>query len=112
MVRARKDQKLTQRELGARVGTSQNIVSLIESGEVASSAYVLPICRVLKIPPPVHFQDEDDATWSQLGHLLRTKSMKKFQRALALVESMVEDEDEDAKPANDHTDGTRPRRRV
>lgn len=97
MHRARKDQKLSQKELGARVGTSQNIVSLIESGEVTSSSYVLAICKVLKIPPPMHFDNEDDATWSQLGHLLRTRNMKQFRRALALVEAMLEDDDE--KPA-------------
>lgn len=100
MVRARKDRGMTQKELGARVGTSQNIISLIETGEVGSSAFIQPVCRVLKIPLPMHFADEDDATWSQLGHLLRTKNMKAFKRALALVEAMVEDTDE-VRAAND-----------
>lgn len=102
MVRARKDQGFTQKTLGARVGTSQNIVSLIESGEVTSSSYIMPICKLLKIPPPMHFENEEDATWSQLGHLLRTKNMKQFRRAMALVESMLEDEAE-TKPANDES---------
>ena len=101
MQRARKDADMTQKELGGRVGTSQNIISLIESGEVSSSTFVMPICRVLRIPPPMHFQDEDDATWSQLGHLLRTKNMKQFRRAMALVESMIDDDAELAAPAND-----------
>lgn len=101
MVRARKDQDLTQKELGARVGTSQNIISLIESGEVSSSQYVMPICRVLKIPPPMHFSDDEQKAWSQLGHLLRTKNMKQFRRAMAMIEAMVEDEQDAEKPAND-----------
>jgi len=100
MVRARKDQGFTQKELGAKVKTSQNIISEIESGKVTSSGFILPICKVLKIPPPRHFESEDDATWSQLGHLLRTKNMKQFRRAMAMIEAMVEDET-DAKPAND-----------
>lgn len=100
MVRARKDHGLTQKELGAKVGTSQNMVSLIESGEVATSQYVLPICKVLSIPPPRFFESEDDAAWSQLGHVLRAKNMKQFRRAMALIEAMVEDLG-DEKPAND-----------
>jgi transcriptional regulator with XRE-family HTH domain len=103
MQRARKQAELSQKELGARVGTSQNIVSLIESGEVTSSSYILPICKVLKIPPPMHFENEDDALWSQIGHRLRTKNMKQFRRALALVEAMIDDEDDEQKPANDQT---------
>lgn len=97
MVRARKAYKgegLTQKELGARVGTSQNIISLIESGEVESSQYVLPICDVLEIPPPIHYASEDQKIWSQLGHVLRNKNPKQFRRAMALVEAMVEDEEE------------------
>lgn len=96
MVRARKDKKLTQKELGGRVGTSQNIVSLIESGEVATSQFVLPICRVLGIPPPMFFSDDEQKTWSQLGHILRGKSMKKFRRAMDLVAALVEEDEDDA----------------
>ena len=104
MTRARKaygGEGLTQKELGGRVGTSQAMISLIESGEVGSSEFILPICGVLGIPPPMHFDSEDQKVWSQLGHVLRHKSMRKFQRAMALVASMVEDDDADEKPAND-----------
>ncbi|HEY6038673.1 MAG TPA: hypothetical protein VIV58_30530 [Kofleriaceae bacterium] len=107
MVQARKDQKFTQAELGGRVGTSQNIISLIENGPpdgVAASRFVMPICRVLKIPPPMHFESEEQKAWSQLGHVLRSKSMKQFKRAMALVESMVEDENDQptsSRPSND-----------
>lgn len=100
MKRARKDQGFTQKELGARVGTSQNIISEIEAGTVQSSGFIMPICRVLKIPAPKHYESEDDAAWSQLGHLLRTKNMKQFRRAMALVESMIE-EDNETRPANE-----------
>lgn len=102
MQRARKDQGLSQAELAGKIGTSQNIVSLIENGEVLSSKFVLPICRKLKIPPPMHFESEEQRAWSQLGHVLRAKNMKQFRRAMALVESMVDDEEEavdEVKPA-------------
>ena len=104
MVRARKDQGFTQAQLGTRVGTSQNIISLIETGPpegVSASRFVAPICRVLDIPYPMFFQDEEQKSWSQLGHVLRHRSMKQFRRAMALVESMVEDAEEAEDPAND-----------
>lgn len=97
MVRARKDYKgegLSQKELGARVNTSQNMISLIESGEVESSHFVIPICEVLGIPPPVHYESEEQRAWSELGHVLRHKSMKKFRAALELVKTMAEDDDD------------------
>lgn len=91
MVTARKAKRLTQKQVGARVGTSQNIVSLIESGEIESSSYILPICKYLGIAPPQFHESEDQRQWAQLGHLLRAKSPRQFKRALALVESMIED---------------------
>lgn len=95
MIAARKAKGLTQKQVGARVGTSQNIVSLIESGEVGSSSYILPICKLLGVAPPQHHESEDQRLWSELGHLLRTKNKKQFRHALALVESMVESMVED-----------------
>jgi transcriptional regulator with XRE-family HTH domain len=89
-VRARKDAKLSQRELGAKVGTSQNMISEIETGGVSSSGFIGPICKVLKIPPPVHYEDDDQKAWSQLGHLLRTKNLSQFRRLMALAETMVD----------------------
>lgn len=91
MVKARRAKHLTQKQLGARIGTSQNIISLIESGKVETSSYILPICKVLVIAPPSFHQDDDQKQWAQLGHLLRVKNPKQFRRALALVESMLED---------------------
>lgn len=113
MVRARKayqGEGLTQKELGARVGTSQNVISLIEAGEVTSSTFILPICDVLGIPPPMLYENEDQQLWSQLGRVLRHKSMRKFRRAMALVEAMVDDDEEAAKPAEEAPAAPPPRK--
>jgi transcriptional regulator with XRE-family HTH domain len=95
MVTARRAKRLTQKQLGSRVGTSQNIVSLIESGEIESSSYILPICKQLGIAPPQFHESEEQKLWTQLGHMLRLKNRKQFRRVLALVESMVQDNDEE-----------------
>jgi transcriptional regulator with XRE-family HTH domain len=89
MRRARAAHGLTQAQLGQRVGTSQNMISLIEAGAVGSSAFVLPICRELGIPPPMFFQDEEDRSWIQTGRVLRARDMEVFRRALAMVEAMA-----------------------
>ena len=39
--------------------------------------------------------------WSQLGHLLRNQSMKKFTLAVELVKTLVGDEAEEKTAAND-----------
>lgn len=96
MVAARKAKKLTQKQLASRISTSQNIVSLIESGEIESSSFILPICKQLGIAPPQFHESEDQKLWTQFGHLLRLKNRKQFRRLLALVESMVEDNNEDS----------------
>jgi transcriptional regulator with XRE-family HTH domain len=93
MVAARKDLGMTQAQLATRIGAKQPQISEIESGDVVSSALILPICRVLKIAEPQHYVDEDQKLWSQLGHLLRNKSMKKYRRYLALLESEIEEEE-------------------
>lgn len=89
MRRARATRGMTQAELGQRVGTSQNIISMLESGRIGSSQFVLPIARALGIPPPMFFEDEDDRAWIQIGRVLRSRDMEVFRRALGLVESMV-----------------------
>lgn len=104
MIRRRKELGLTQEELGRRVGTSQNMISLIEAGKVESSQYVLPICKELTIPPPTFYESDDQREWSQVGHLLRHKNMKQFRRMLDVVKGMVEEEaavnDETVPPPN------------
>lgn len=93
MIKARKLKRLTQKQVGSRVGTSQAIVSMIESGEIESSRFILPICKLLGVAPPQHHENEEQKQWSQLGHLLRTRNPRQFRRALALVESMLEEPD-------------------
>lgn len=92
MVRARKDHSMTQEQLGKAVGTSQVMISKIESGEAGSSSFVLAICRVLNIPEPVHFANEEQREWSQLGHVLRQQP-ERYRAALNLLKLMVEQEE-------------------
>lgn len=99
-VATRKAKKLSQDELGRRVGTSQNIISLIESGGVDSSQFVLPICRVLHIPAPMFFVNDAQRRWSIVGHRLEEVDPDQFAKALALFESMV--------PGAGSRDGTPP----
>lgn len=112
MIRARKDHGMTQEQLAEAVGASQVMISKIESGAASSSTYILRICRVLKIPEPMHFANEEQREWSQLGHLLRRTSPDQYQAALRLLRSMVKQAEhaatEEAKP---EANGDRPARR-
>lgn len=90
MRRARATRGWSQAELAQRVGTSQNMISNIESGSVRASQFVMPICEQLGINPPMFYLDEDDRSWIQLGRVLRARDMEVFRRALALVEVMAE----------------------
>lgn len=89
MARARKDHGLSQEQLGDDVGATQVSISKIESGEHASSKYVLPICRRLKIPEPAHFADEKQREWSEIGHVLRNRNPDQYEAMLSLVRSMA-----------------------
>jgi transcriptional regulator with XRE-family HTH domain len=89
MLRARKDRGWSQKELGDRVGTSQNIISLIESGGVESSAYIMPICRLLKIPPPMHFENEWQKKWHELGRLVREQSEEDAEALVRMAEALL-----------------------
>lgn len=94
MLRARDAKGLSQGQLGQAAGTSQNMISLIESGAVGRSSFILPICETLEIAPPAH-GDPADQRWVELGHKLRNRNQKVFARALALVESMLGDEEDE-----------------
>lgn len=89
MRRTRQGLGLTQSELGSTVHTSQNMISNIESGQVGSSTFIMPICRTLRIPPPSWYEDEDDRAWAETGRILRARDMEVFRRALSMVEAMV-----------------------
>src|SRR6185312_12868168 len=71
MIQARKDQGFTQASLGTEVGLSQVMISKLEGGESTTSTHILRICRVLSIPEPRHYADEQSRSWSELGHVLR-----------------------------------------
>ncbi len=96
VIKARKNAGLNQSELAAKVGTSQNMISLIESNGVGSSTFVLPICKELKIPPPAFYASSDQKRWADLGHRLRLRDPKKFTLAMALAESLVDGLEEPA----------------
>lgn len=89
LVRARKDHGLTQQQLGDKVGVSQVMISKIESGESSSSKLVIPICRLLSIPPPAYFLDDWQQRWYELGHVLRFRDPDQADAAIRLVESMT-----------------------
>lgn len=80
---------MDQKQLGARVGTSQNIISLLERGKLGSSSFILPICKVLRIPVPMHFVSTQQQRWALVGHLLEEAQPAQFESALKLFEGMV-----------------------
>lgn len=102
---------MTQSELAGKVGTSQVMISKIESGEAESSKFVLRICRVLSIPAPAHFIDEKQKLWSQLGHVVRFHDEAQFETLLKLVESMAKKVEEADRSAETAPDEDRPERR-
>lgn len=101
MVRARKERGWTQEELGRKVGTSQNVISLIESGGVGASTFVTPICEKLKIPFPMFFEDDWQKNWHHLGRLLREQDIEGAEAAVKMVEAMLR---KNAQPANTDED--------
>lgn len=112
MTRARKARGLTQEALGSKVGTSQVLISRLESGNLGASSFVLAICRELEIPEPQHFADDDQREWSQLGHVLR-RHPDRYQAAMGILRALADAEgpaatqsDESSTPAPDD-----PRRR-
>lgn len=103
MVARRKGKQMTQSQLGARVGTSQNVISLIESGQLEGSSFILKICKVLRIPVPMHFTTKEQERWALLGELLAESSPKEFEATIGLLELRFADqlqqiEDEDPEP--------------
>jgi transcriptional regulator with XRE-family HTH domain len=105
MVRARKDIGLSQQTLADKLGVSQPLISKIESGEVALSKLVLPICRLLGIPKPEHYVDDFEKNWSRAGRVLRHRNMPQAKRMLELMESMVADYEEQQKKDEDKPEG-------
>lgn len=84
---ARTSAGLSQSQLAERVATSQNVISLLESGRVTSSSFVLPICGVLGIAPPTVLEDEQLERWVAAGRALRSRDPARFARPLAVLAS-------------------------
>lgn len=74
---------MTQKQLADLVDTSQVMISMIESGEVGSSKFILPICKALDIVVPEHFTDEVDRAWVELGRVIRAKRGLDKQKQLS-----------------------------
>jgi transcriptional regulator with XRE-family HTH domain len=90
MKRARTAHKMSQAALAAAVGVSQAMINKIEKGESGGSGAVLSICRVLAIPAPMNFADEDTKHWHELGHAARRLMTPEQYGALEkLIESSV-----------------------
>jgi transcriptional regulator with XRE-family HTH domain len=90
MRRTREAKELKQHELGARVGVSQNVISKLETGEMRASKAVIPICNVLRIPPPMAlFEDELDQRWHEVGRRLRSIDSSKFEGELVGIEAQI-----------------------
>jgi transcriptional regulator with XRE-family HTH domain len=100
MYAARKAQGIRQHELAAKFKVTQATISEIEKGKTHVSRLVMPICRELKIAPPVVDVDEDQdqdveeveffSRWQRLGDVLRERSPDLAEQVLALAESMAE----------------------
>jgi ribosome-binding protein aMBF1 (putative translation factor) len=70
--RARNEAHLSQTRLGEMVDSDQTQISRIESGDIASSKLVMPICKVLGIDPPEHFLDETARLWNRRMEIVRS----------------------------------------
>lgn len=90
---------MTQGELAKKVGTSQVMISNLESGAASSSKYVLPICNVLGIPLPEHFTDEVERAWAQLGRVIRAKGLEQQKAATKVVMALAGITDDDLRAA-------------
>lgn len=83
MREGRRRRNITQAQLAAQVGISQPQLSDIESGVSGGSSYVLEICRILEITPPIVTTDETDAEWLETGRLLRSRQPEMYELLLA-----------------------------
>lgn len=89
VIAAREAKGWTQKQLAARVGTSQPTISTIESG--GSSALIPEVVRVLKIPGPMFGWSEQQKRWAFVGHKLEERSPATFRLAMTMIEQMLAD---------------------
>jgi transcriptional regulator with XRE-family HTH domain len=83
MIARRKAKGMTQKQLSFLVGCKQPDISGIEAGPdkkgVGSSKFILKICKVLGLPPPLLFDSEVQRRWSELGHALEHENIEQFR---------------------------------
>lgn len=90
MKRARQARQLSQEQLAAKVGYSQNVISGLETGSVGSSKAIFPICQELKIPLPfAMIVDDMDQRWLESGRVLRARAPQTFETLLSTAEQFV-----------------------
>lgn len=102
MIRARTSQKISQDALAERAVAmapnllrgSQAVISRLESGDIASSRLVVPICRILDIPLPSHYVDDTERKWIELWRRLNEKDPARAAATLQFLRSQVGDPDE------------------
>jgi transcriptional regulator with XRE-family HTH domain len=90
MRRARADHGLTQEQLAAKVGISQNVISGIESGKVGQSRAITAICEALDIPPPqMLFTDEVEQRWVEVGRAARALLPDVYEASLETLDAIL-----------------------
>lgn len=91
LVRAtRKAKGWSQDELAERADCTQAMISNIENYTTQQSHNVVPIARVLGIPlPRAYSEDDKEMQWRVLGEDLRRDDPDAFANLLQLAESIV-----------------------
>jgi transcriptional regulator with XRE-family HTH domain len=100
MVEAREARGWSQSELGRKLGISQPAVSNIENGTASSSRYVLAICELLEIDPPLHLRERVLEEWLTAGGRLLRSNPALFQTTLAMIESAAPNENSPLENSN------------
>jgi transcriptional regulator with XRE-family HTH domain len=94
MVKARKDHDgMTQAQLGEKVGCSQVMIAKIETGASTSSEFIMPICRVLGIAPPMHYVAEWQRRWDEIGTWARHRTPEQFAATMQMLEATKQELD-------------------
>lgn len=93
MKKARKDHELSQEQLGAKVGCTQEMIWKIETGKSTSSEFILPICKHLGIAPPMHFVTDEQRRWDEIGTWARHRTPEQFAATMKMLEAMKQEFD-------------------
>ncbi len=101
MVAAREAKGMSQGQLGGRIGLSQPSISAIESGH--GSRYIPDVCRILKIPGPMHGWSEQQRQWAVIGHKLEERSPAAFKMALSNIQQILDELQASSEPSTEAT---------